>query len=478
MEAIPVTIREVEYLFTIDVTTEHLFVSVEELATSDRWKGEFSASQIEDLTVKVGNTKKFSTFCKMLMKALKEKSDTVIVELLTQADLEELRRKKQQSSKSKQAGAENSAAYSSSSSTVGKSNKRYLILSYVVEFDQVSYPLTLTYDEHPDPQLLKRELVSLRRELREARSQGSNTEHVKRLVSENEGLRKENIDLKDRYKLEVEELVQRIAKQGKEMDSLRRQLLDFPATTKAKEDKMEREKDREIARLLKKLDKYREDLKSSQTDNSQLRAQVRTLIRKLEIAEHQHASMPHRPLSTSSRRSSVTSSPKVPERSRAPTSARTRTPSPRFDPTRWVLDQKEKRGLKSPAPFSGAKPPIRSTSGSSAERNRLGSASSRISPRSAEGRAAAPPSATKKKLTYDSSDDDSLWDLRESTHSRASSRERDRGSREFRDKTSRNSSIAGSPARDLVKDQKEMEKRLADLEQFIQERRRSLSSRP
>jgi coiled-coil domain-containing protein 61 len=43
-----------------------------------------------------------------------------------------------------------------------QNNKRYLILTYQGEFDKVHYPLPLPFEEHPDPQDLKKTIVRLR----------------------------------------------------------------------------------------------------------------------------------------------------------------------------------------------------------------------------------------------------------------------------------------------------------------------------
>jgi coiled-coil domain-containing protein 61 len=96
------------------------------------------------MTHKTGNFKKFSVFIKMLNTALQRlfcrsrlcvsssqsifyrNTNTVFVDLLTFADLEMLKTRKQ------------GGAPSATSKTATKpNNKRYVILTYVVEFDRV-----------------------------------------------------------------------------------------------------------------------------------------------------------------------------------------------------------------------------------------------------------------------------------------------------------------------------------------------------
>ena len=47
--------------------------------------------------------------------------------------------------------------------TSRRNNKRYLILTYAVEFDRVHYPLPLTFDEHPTTDALQKTITRLRK---------------------------------------------------------------------------------------------------------------------------------------------------------------------------------------------------------------------------------------------------------------------------------------------------------------------------
>lgn len=49
-----------------------------------------------------------------------------------------------------------------SASTVSTANKRYLILTYAVEFDRVHYPLPLSLVQTPTPEILQRTIRRLR----------------------------------------------------------------------------------------------------------------------------------------------------------------------------------------------------------------------------------------------------------------------------------------------------------------------------
>jgi coiled-coil domain-containing protein 61 len=93
--------------------------------------------------------KKFNIFVKMLVQALRGGNDQVCIDLLTQADLEAL--------KSKKSGGPNTSMSSQASNT-----KRYIILTYITEFERVHYPLSLTFVEEPEPDQLRRTIERMR----------------------------------------------------------------------------------------------------------------------------------------------------------------------------------------------------------------------------------------------------------------------------------------------------------------------------
>lgn len=154
-------------------------------------------ADIEDITAKTGNYKKFPVFVKMLLSALKQASDSVFVDLLTYQDLEVLKQKK----------TGNQAA----GKPIVPNNKRYLILTYAAEFDRVHYPLPLLFDENPDPQHLRAIISQLRSEVEALqlesggkRSHDASTE-LRRLREENGALRQQLKQLERVVKTDVPE---------------------------------------------------------------------------------------------------------------------------------------------------------------------------------------------------------------------------------------------------------------------------------
>lgn len=111
-------------------------------------------TDIEELTGKTGNFKRFAVFARMVHSAVTQASDSVTLDLLTPSDLEALR--------AKRAGRQGSAAAPEGSSVSFDPHKRYLIVTYVAEYDRVHYPLPLSEEPLPAPADMARELRRLR----------------------------------------------------------------------------------------------------------------------------------------------------------------------------------------------------------------------------------------------------------------------------------------------------------------------------
>lgn len=127
-------------------------------------------AEIEDLTQKTGNFKQFGVFVSMLKAAVARSSESVTLDLLTYADLEALRGQKF-------GHASYRGVSPASKTSLGQQkqlhSKRYLILTYSVEFDRIHYPLALPYVGKLDPAALLETIRKLRTELqRQGRSRG------------------------------------------------------------------------------------------------------------------------------------------------------------------------------------------------------------------------------------------------------------------------------------------------------------------
>ena len=128
---------------------------------------------IEEISQKAGNFKKFTVFVKMLCSGLSRETDSVFVDLLTYHDLEML--------KSRRSGVPVSSTGSVSTMSVNSSvskvqMKRYIILTYAGEFDRVHFPLPLGYQDSPNPLLLLKTIKRLRRQLHQQQEPSSSRE--------------------------------------------------------------------------------------------------------------------------------------------------------------------------------------------------------------------------------------------------------------------------------------------------------------
>ena len=72
----------------------------------------------------------------MLLSSISKNSDSVFLDILTSQDLEMLKARKQKPNASTNQNTDKNKL----------NNKRYMIMTYVVEFDKVHYPLPLTFD--------------------------------------------------------------------------------------------------------------------------------------------------------------------------------------------------------------------------------------------------------------------------------------------------------------------------------------------
>ncbi|KAK9839702.1 hypothetical protein WJX81_007090 [Elliptochloris bilobata] len=153
--SVEASFHDEEYIVTLSVVGgSTLRVEVERKADGHRWSGDFPAQHVEEITARTGNYKKFAVFSRMLLAALRADSDAVAVDLLTYADLEALRAR---------------PATAGAGAPAHGASKRYLIMTYAVEYDRVHYPLPLAFEARPDPDRLRATVAGLRAELDAAR---------------------------------------------------------------------------------------------------------------------------------------------------------------------------------------------------------------------------------------------------------------------------------------------------------------------
>uniref|UniRef100_A0A1B6LFW0 Coiled-coil domain-containing protein 61 n=1 Tax=Graphocephala atropunctata TaxID=36148 RepID=A0A1B6LFW0_9HEMI len=265
--------RGKEYLVSLN-TVKHrsgtIEVKITDKKTLEEWHGLYDAAYIENLTQKTGNFKRFDTFLSMLKSGLLTTSQCVSLDLLTLEDLEMLRNRVSSqgitTSHSQGFTASHSSQMFSSSN-----NKRYLIVTYTVEFDRIHYPLALEYSGQPDPKILQENIQRLEKQVAFLENQ-LNCNNLEDITNQIDSLQKkvvdvttENVILKEQIKKLSSVQVGKYTR--KEMDMLFKSVYSLESKLKGEReivDKLRREKSQLSVQL-------EEALKTERFLKSQLR---------------------------------------------------------------------------------------------------------------------------------------------------------------------------------------------------------------
>ncbi|XP_047133084.1 centrosomal protein CCDC61 isoform X1 [Hydra vulgaris] len=354
-----------------------LVIHVDDCLTLDRWIGKYDASYIEELTHKTGNFKQFSIFCNMLESALSQNTDVVSLDLLTFDDLNALREQKI-----------GSKVYHKKTNSGENKYKRYLIMTYTVEFDQIHYPLPLAYLGKNDSILMKNQFEGLKRKDQRADSDYMNANILpnkyEQLLAENENLKQElNCCYQQLKEVDVEAVLKDMKVLKKVVHNLENDLL----TERNKHSRIMMKKKKEYDQLLEEFEELKATernfrirckslteelatlkrssrLSTASTSSSKLRNDKATLlarkhreisiennkkdfIRNLQDLSKDKAGLVRSRTSSLDRRSQTSS---LGKRSRTSSleklSIGRRTPSPnfiKFDPSAYVKRKEEKR---------------------------------------------------------------------------------------------------------------------------------------
>lgn len=266
----PWEFRDTECTVSADVRDDVLVVQVEEKLSADQWKGQFNAKHIEELTSKTGNFKQFAVFLNMLESAITKSSDTVSLDLLTYADLEAMRNRKLGAREPSPAKPPSRQLHS----------KRYLILTYTVEFDRIHYPLALPYAGKPDPALLQETIRKLQTELERYKKQGQKHTAMTRLQKDYDALLREKENLEEAFEAFRQEVM--ITRQGnasKELRILKKVIKNLEGDILKERTRHQRhanKKNEEVRALLQELDELRSSERS-------LRTRVKSLTNELAV---------------------------------------------------------------------------------------------------------------------------------------------------------------------------------------------------
>ncbi|TPX41002.1 hypothetical protein SeLEV6574_g06295 [Synchytrium endobioticum] len=286
------------------------------------WTGTFTGAYVEEMTRKTGNYKRFPVFVEMLVTGIKQANPTVSLDLLTHDDLLALKKTSSKASKS----------------TINQHHQMrlYLILTYAVAFDRVHYPLPLLMNEQEPA-------ASLRAEIQELKNEKTlHLQEIQRLLKENDRLKLELKRLASSRsgssrisppKIYAKPLKRKVHHESSFEFYDRNEPLEKPDITDAL-----LKKDREIERL--KLDL----MKARSTNLSANRRPSPAPRGTIPRAPEPYKLIRSRPLySAVPTRSASAGAIPAGARERIHSGSRTsRSPSPRFNPTQYVLEKEQK----------------------------------------------------------------------------------------------------------------------------------------
>lgn len=273
----PYNIRGSDYIISLDCHgNDSVLVQVEDRLSADQWQASFDAHYIEDLTHKTGNFKQFNIFVNMLESAISKTSDSVCLDLLTYNDLETLRQKKSGATSTVKANAPPRSSHITS--------KRYLILTYTVEFDRIHYPLPLPYLGKSDPQALQNEVRVLRADLKKTRQQplssSTSDPRMEKLLRDFRRLEREKTELEQEFAAFRREV--RLSSGGNAVKDIRA----LKAVVRNLEEQLMKEKTRYQRNTSKRSQEYRdllEEVEELRASERNLRVRLKSLTNELAM---------------------------------------------------------------------------------------------------------------------------------------------------------------------------------------------------
>ncbi|GBG33845.1 Coiled-coil domain-containing protein 61 [Hondaea fermentalgiana] len=152
----------VDYVLSWADRDGKLVMDLEDMHTADqRWYSELDTKYVEGITRKTGNFKRFTVFCKMLLAAMTDPSDSLYADILTLQDLEMLKARQLRGGGASPSHQSQSLQHPAGRPGTGGPGKRYLIVTFVTQFDRVHYPLPLAPCTAPTPEMLLRTIRRL-----------------------------------------------------------------------------------------------------------------------------------------------------------------------------------------------------------------------------------------------------------------------------------------------------------------------------
>jgi len=268
-KSISLNFRGNEFLIDCKVDSQGISLRVEEKDSGKQWKGEFTAEYIQDITFKTGNAKKFPVFVKMLLTALENQSESVFVDLLTYQDLEMLKSRRTQSS---------------NPPNPKLLHKKYLILTYTVEFDRVHYPLPLIYEESPDPESQLKTIERMKEEISKVKKLLP-ANNLGQVIKENEELRQKIKTLSFQKPPQEDQRLVELMKEKEQLDQ-ENQALKLEGSSEVRQlKKLNQNLNSELDKVREEMDQIIEHLESQSEERNEvgnIKKKVNLLMQELE----------------------------------------------------------------------------------------------------------------------------------------------------------------------------------------------------
>jgi coiled-coil domain-containing protein 61 len=289
-------VKSINYQINLTIVAkknERLDIELKQSDTADIWTGSFESTYVEELTKKTGNFKSFPIFVNMLKTAIKQDSNSVSLDILTITDLERLRSKKAAHGNTTSNRFNNN---SDSNNCATNINKRFLILTYNVEFDRINYPLQLNYQGKADMSMLLETINTLKAKISSFENEVSfepfSQQEMNKLKQENESLKRQNGSLLIENEHLKEEIQQEsFFEEKKESNQKETKLLkQMIRTIEEKNLKEKNLLNKRLQQKMKENDHLRSQLEKLKINERHLQSEIRSLTSQLRMNRNRNTS--------------------------------------------------------------------------------------------------------------------------------------------------------------------------------------------
>jgi len=199
-----------EYILYVKSNSNFLNLTLEPTENQEYWLGSFESTFIEDISSKAGSYKAYSIFQKIFFSSLLGESNSAQISLLSSADLKIFIENSTekingdtgdtiQNGNNQVSQVKPIVSLNEESNKID--NKKYLLITYQNEFENLTYPLPLVYIPNKETEFLMRSIKRLNNENKILRKDLIEKTSLNKSGILTENLQKENLVLKNRIKI-------------------------------------------------------------------------------------------------------------------------------------------------------------------------------------------------------------------------------------------------------------------------------------